>query len=63
MMVVEVRIDYEKCIGCKQCVEICAYSVLEWFEDKPVVVHPQNCAGCMECVSICPVEAIIVREK
>ncbi|HEX68739.1 MAG TPA: 4Fe-4S dicluster domain-containing protein [Candidatus Bathyarchaeota archaeon] len=36
-LIIEIRIDYEKCIGCKKCVEACSYGVLEWFENQPIV--------------------------
>jgi len=61
-MVVEVRINYEKCIGCKKCVEACSFGVLEWFEDQPVV-NASECGGCRECQKNCPVDAIIIEEK
>ncbi|MCD6469720.1 4Fe-4S binding protein [Candidatus Bathyarchaeota archaeon] len=28
-MVVEIKIDYEKCVRCKECVKVCSYGVLE----------------------------------
>ncbi|MCK4474760.1 4Fe-4S ferredoxin [Candidatus Bathyarchaeota archaeon] len=62
-MAAEARIDCEKCVDCKRCVEVYTYSVLEWFEDKSIVAHPQNCTGCMEYVSNCPAEEITLREK
>ena len=62
-MVVEIKIDYEKCIGCKECVKACSYGVLEWFDDTPVVVNPSSCALCLECEKKCPVNAITHKEK
>ncbi len=63
IMVVEIKINYKLCIGCKACVKVCSFGVLEWFEDAPVVVNPNNCAGCMECKKNCPVGAIEIKEK
>ena len=60
---VEIKIDYDKCTGCKKCVESCAFSVLEWFEGRPIVANPINCAACFECQSNCPANAISVKEK
>jgi len=62
-MVVEIKIDYEKCTGCKKCVEACSFGVLEWFENSPIVVDPSNCGGCRECQKSCSVDAITIREK
>jgi len=39
-MVIKIKIDYEKCIGCKECVKACTYGVLEWLDDTPIVVNP-----------------------
>jgi len=62
-MVVEIRIEYARCTGCKECVRKCSYGVLEWFEDRPIVVNPSVCSACLECEKSCPVYAISVREK
>jgi MinD superfamily P-loop ATPase len=62
-MVTEIRIEYSKCTKCKKCIEMCTFSVLEWFEENPIVVNPHNCSACLECQSNCPVEAISIKEK
>jgi len=62
-MVVEIKIDYCRCTGCKKCVEACTFGVLEWFEEQPIVTNPSNCSACLECKSSCPVDAISVKEK
>ena len=62
-MVVEIKVDYYRCNGCKKCVESCIYGVLEWFEDQPIVANPGNCSACLECKSSCKVDAIIIKEK
>jgi len=62
-LVVEIKIDYDRCVGCKLCVKACSFGVLEWFEDMPVVVDPGKCSGCLECKKSCPVNAITVIEK
>ena len=62
-MVVEIRIEYDRCTGCKECVKTCSYGVLEWFEERPIVVDPSACSACLECEKSCPVCAISVREK
>lgn len=62
-MVVEVKIDYEKCTSCEACVTACSYNVLEWLDDMPIVVNAANCTVCLECEKNCPVSAISVKEK
>ena len=62
-MVVEVEINYDMCTCCKKCVEACTFGVLEWFEDRPIIVNPNNCSACSECKLNCPADAISVEEK
>jgi NAD-dependent dihydropyrimidine dehydrogenase PreA subunit len=59
---VEVKINYSLCNKCKKCVETCAYGVLEWFEEQPVVTNPKNCTACLECTIKCPLEAVTVKK-
>ena len=54
-------IDYEKCVGCKECHNFCPHGVYEWDEERgrPVVAHPENCVkGCVACAKICDQGAI-----
>jgi NAD-dependent dihydropyrimidine dehydrogenase PreA subunit len=62
-MIVQIKVDYDRCTGCKECVKACSYGVLEWFEDMPIIVNPSSCAVCLECKKSCPVNAISVKEK
>ncbi|MHA1379953.1 MAG: 4Fe-4S binding protein [Candidatus Helarchaeota archaeon] len=62
-MFLEIKIDLDKCIGCKTCVENCFYGVLEWFEDQPIVVNPNGCGRCFVCQKNCPVGAIKIIER
>ena len=54
-------IDTEKCIGCRECINICKNGVLAFDEtnQKSVVVNPYNCVvECRTCARLCPAEAI-----
>jgi len=62
-MVVKIKVDYSKCNSCKKCVKTCSFGVLEWFEDQPIIINPNNCSVCLECEKICPVKAINIEEK
>jgi NAD-dependent dihydropyrimidine dehydrogenase PreA subunit len=62
-MIVKIKIDYEKCIRCEECVKACSYGVLEWLDEMPIVVNPKSCALCLECEKNCPVDAITHEEK
>ena len=62
-MIVEIKINYDLCIGCKECVRACSYGVLECLENKPIVADASNCAACLECEKCCPVKAVKVEQK
>ncbi|MDX9713858.1 MAG: ferredoxin [Dissulfurispiraceae bacterium] len=59
-----VTIDYESCIGCGRCVEICpAVFYLDEVSGKSVVIDQDACdfVGCCEAAEEnCPVKAIRV---
>ncbi len=58
-------IDEEKCIGCRECLNICKNGVLAFNEtnQKSKVVNPYNCVvECRTCGRLCPAEAISFPE-
>jgi len=54
-------IDLERCTGCGQCVEICAFDALKLKRNKPVL-NQFFCEGCGACEVICPVKAITMKQ-
>ncbi|MCM8771158.1 MAG: ferredoxin family protein [Candidatus Omnitrophica bacterium] len=59
-------IDFEKCVGCKECFNFCRNGVYEWDEkkDRPIVARPYNCVvGCSACANLCNGEAIKFPSK
>jgi len=54
-------IDYDRCIGCKQCLNFCLFGVFAPTEQGRVIVtNPQNCkTNCPACARVCPKVAII----
>ncbi len=57
-------IDFEQCIGCGSCAEICP-DVFEVREDaKAYIIAKDKCdtCDCREAADICPTEAISFKE-
>jgi hypothetical protein len=41
-MVVEIHINGNRHVGCREWVKACRYRVLEWLDDGPIVVDPRE---------------------
>ena len=55
-------IDPDICIGCQACIELCAYSAIEFNELKGISeVNEAVCKGCGSCSAHCPSGAAKVR--
>ncbi len=54
-------IDYDRCIGCRQCLEFCLFGVFGVDDSGRVVVeHPEKCkTNCPVCARVCPEVAIM----
>lgn len=50
------KVDEEKCIGCKICMGIGCPSIS--FRDKKAVIDETQCVGCSVCAGLCPKQAI-----
>lgn len=58
-----VSISEEKCIGCKECTEICPAGLLGLNGEKAEVIGDSSeCMGCESCTSVCQSGAIQVQE-
>jgi adenylylsulfate reductase subunit B len=57
-----VKIDFEKCIGCKECYELCPLDVFVWDKElkKPKAAYQEECWHCGICWMECPKRAIDV---
>ena len=54
-----IRINQDRCIGCKRCVSVCPGSLIDMKRDGKGWMHyPKDCWGCVSCVKECPVQAI-----
>jgi heterodisulfide reductase subunit A len=55
-------IDPDVCAGCQTCIDLCAYSAIEFDERRGVsVVNEALCKGCGSCSGFCPSGAARVR--
>lgn len=54
-------IDYDRCRGCRQCLNFCLFGVYALSKDSRVeVIHPAQCkTNCPACARACPHRAII----
>jgi heterodisulfide reductase subunit A len=53
------RVDEEVCVGCGQCVSVCAYNAVEVDPRRRIaVVNPAVCEGCGACAATCPSKAM-----
>jgi len=55
-------IDPDICAGCQTCIELCAYSAIEFDERRGVsVINEAVCKGCGSCSGFCPSGAAQVK--
>jgi MinD superfamily P-loop ATPase len=54
------QIDYDKCIGCMTCKDVCKFSSIIG-EEQPIII-PYSCEGCGACTITCPEDAIEIKE-
>jgi uncharacterized protein len=48
-------ITQKKCIGCGECVAVCAVEAIHINpETEKAVIDPKKCVGCAECIATCP---------
>jgi len=53
------KIDTEKCIECKKCVENCRFDAI----NERIIVEKSFCEGCGVCEYVCPVDAIEMVDR
>ncbi|MFQ6056471.1 MAG: ferredoxin family protein [Methanosarcinales archaeon] len=55
---ITIKIDYDKCVGHGECVEICPVDVYELVDGKSTAPNIDECTECCLCVDACPENAI-----
>lgn len=53
-----VRVDADKCIGCRMCVMACPFGNMAFLSEAGVASKCDHCDGNPQCVKYCPTEAI-----
>lgn len=58
--VVTLKLDRNKCNGCKMCLTVCPHEVYELYEKKARIRNRDACMECGACAMNCPEQAIEV---
>jgi NAD-dependent dihydropyrimidine dehydrogenase PreA subunit len=58
-----IKIDMERCKGCKTCYKACFVDVIRWDKKakRPIVAYPEDCVHCTYCEVSCPENCIDVQ--
>jgi MinD superfamily P-loop ATPase len=56
------KVDEDKCIGCRKCVDFCQYNALAMIKDK-LLVFQELCHDCGGCIMLCPQRALKAKER
>jgi len=59
--VATLKVDQEKCNGCRMCVIVCPHAVFAIENRKAIIVYLDSCMECGACEKNCPEDAITVR--
>ena len=55
---VTIEVDYDKCVGAAECVEVCPSEVYELKDNKASAPNIDECIECCACIEACPESAI-----
>lgn len=53
-----IRINPQKCVGCRMCGEVCPGGLIEVQNGKADIKYPEDCWGCASCIKECKTGAI-----
>ena len=58
------EVDWEKCSGCRRCMQVCQFGALGFSAAaRKVMVDQRACYGCGVCRAVCTKEAITLLER
>ena len=58
--VTTLKLDEDRCIGCRRCLEVCPHGVFTIYEGRARITAPNACIECGACARNCPATAITV---
>ncbi len=59
--VATLKLDEEKCIGCKMCLIVCPHRVFSFSDSRAEITNFDLCMECGACMMNCPTGALEVR--
>ncbi len=59
--VTTIKLDVEKCNGCRMCMNVCPHPVFGPVKKKVEIIEPDLCIECGACVKNCPEGALSVN--
>lgn len=59
--VVTLKLDPDRCNGCRMCIKVCPHDVFEITDNKARIIRRDYCMECGACEMNCPENAIQVR--
>lgn len=64
-IMINFKIDHEKCIKCKLCVSECPVLIINGRTDFPEIKDGKedNCIKCQHCLAVCPTAALSIWDK
>ena len=57
-----VLVDYQTCIGCKNCIQDCPFGAMTWDTDAEKVIKCDLCGGKPQCAKYCIDKALIFTQ-
>ena len=62
VMLFKPKFNYQKCTGCRLCIENCSENALVSFKEGYPFLMPTLCSGCRTCQLVCPQKGAILDD-